>query len=142
MSKPDIHIDLHLVLMRDGCVLMGVRRNTAFAAGQNHVPAGHLEIDETIVDGVIREAMEETGIELRPEDIELAYVMHFHGESDRLSLFFTADRWSGEIENREPHKCAGWEWIPITDLPPNTVPYAKQAITDLVAGKRLGLFGW
>ena len=142
MSKPDIHIDLHLVLMRDGCVLMGVRRNTAFAAGQYHVPAGHLEIDETIVDGVIREAMEETGIELRPEDIELAYVMHFHGESDRLSLFFTADHWSGEIENREPQKCAGWEWIPIADFPPNTVPYAKQAITDLVAGKRLGLFGW
>ena len=142
MSKPDIHIDLHLVLRHDGCILMGERRNTEFAPGQYHVPAGHLEIDETIVDGIIREASEETGIELTPEDIDLALVMHFRGESDRLSLFFTADHWSGEIENREPHKCAGWEWVPITDLPANTVPYAKQAITDLLAGKRLGLFGW
>ena len=125
MSKPDIHIDLHLVLMRDGCVLMGVRRNTEFAPGQYHVPAGHLEIDETIIDGIIREASEETGIELTPEDIDLALVMHVRDESDRLSLFFTADHWSGEIENREPQKCAGWEWVPITDLPANTVPYAK-----------------
>ena len=142
MSKPDIHIDLHLVLLHDGRALLGERRNTQFGAGQYHVPAGHLEINETIIDGIIREASEETGIKLTPEDIELAYVMHFRGKSDRLSLFFTAEHWSGEIENREPHKCAGWEWIPTDDLPANTVPYAKQAITDLLAGKRLGLFGW
>ncbi len=142
MGKPDIHIDLHLVLLRDGWILMGERRNTEFGAGQYHVPAGRLEIDETIIDGIIREASEETGIELTAENIDLAFVMHFRGQSDRLSLFFTADRWSGEIENREPHKCAGWEWIPIADLPANTVPYARQAITDLLTGKRLGLFGW
>ncbi len=142
MSKPDIHVDLHLVLRRDGCILIGERRNTEFAAGQYHVPAGHLENDETILDGIIREASEEIGIKLAPKDVDLAYVMHFRGKSDRLSFFFTADRWSGEIENREPHKCAGWEWIPMTDFPANTVPYAKQAIADLLAGKRLGLFGW
>ena len=28
------------------------------------------------------------------------------------------------------------------DLPGNTVPYARQAIADIVAGRRLGLFGW
>ena len=101
-----------------------------------------MEIDETIIDGIIREAAEETGIELTPEDIDLAYVMHFRGVTDRLSLFFKADLWSGEIENREPDKCAGWEWISIAEYPANTVPYARQAITDLLAGKRLGLFGW
>ena len=91
MSKPDIRIDLHLVLPHDGCALMGERRNTEFGAGQYHVPAGHLEINETIIDGIIRETLEETGIKLIPEDIDLAYVMHFRGKSDRLSLFFTAD---------------------------------------------------
>ena len=142
MGEPDIHIDLHLVLLHDGCILMGVRCNTEFGAGQYHVPAGHLEIDESIIDGIIREASEEMGIKLTAENIELAFVMHFRGESDRLSLFFKAEHWSGEIENREPHKCAGWECIPVTDLPANTVPYARQAITDLLAGMRLGLFGW
>ena len=108
MGMPDVHIDLHLVLLRMGCVLMGKRRNTAFAAGQYHVPAGRLEKHETIIDGIIREAREETGIELAAADIGLPYVMHFRGKSDRLSLFFQANRWSGEIANREPDKCEGW----------------------------------
>ena len=142
MSKPDIHVDVHLVLLREGRILMGERRNTVFASGEFHVPAGRLEADETIVDGLIREAWEETGITILPEDVDLAYVLHFRGKSDRLSMFFTATRWSGEIENREPDKCAGWIWIPVDALPANTVPYARKAIADIVAGKRLGVFGW
>ena len=142
MTRPDVHIDLHLVLLRDGCILMGERRNVAFGSGQYHVPAGHLEADETIIDGIIREAGEETGITLAPGDLDLAYVMHFRGVSDRLSLFFTAKSWRGEIETREPDKCAGWQWLPLATLPANIVPYARQAIADLTSGKRVGLFGW
>ncbi len=142
MQKPDVHIDLHIVLLRDGSVLMGKRLNTSFGAGQYHVPAGHLEVDETIIDGAIREAREETGIELAPDALDLAYVMHFRGDSDRLSLFFIAERWHGEIGNCEPEKCAGWEWIPTDKLRQNTVPYARHAIIDLLAGRRFGLFGW
>jgi hypothetical protein len=43
---------------------------------------------------------------------------------------------------REPDKCAGWQWLPLTALPTNIVPYARQAIADLTSGKRVGLFGW
>ena len=68
--------------------------------------------------------------------------MHFRGASDRLSLFFTAKRWRGEIDAREPDKCAGWQWLPLTALPANIVPYARQAIDDLMSGKRVGVFGW
>ncbi len=142
MTRPNIHVDLHLVLLRDDCVLLGKRRNTGFADGRYHVPAGKLEIDETITDGIIREAREEAGITLSPNDIDLVHLMHLRDGTDRLSLFFTADRWSGEIENREPEKCAGWEWLPVGDLPAETVPYARQAIADIVAGRHLGLFGW
>ena len=142
MTRPDIHVDVHLVLLRDGHVLMGERRNTKFATGQYHVPAGRLEAGESIVDGVIREALEETGISIAAADVGMRYVMHVRENSDRLSLFFTTERWTGEIENREPDKCAGWEWVPVSDMPPNTVPYARQAILDLIAGKQVGLFGW
>ncbi len=142
MRRPDIHIDLHLVLLHDGHILMGRRRNTEFAAGQYHVPAGRLEPDETIADGIIREAMEEAGIAIAPQDLDLVHVLHFRGRTDRLSMFFSANRWTGEIENREPDKCFGWEWLPTDDLPAETVAYARQAIADIVAGRRLGLFGW
>ncbi|MGI9464049.1 MAG: NUDIX hydrolase [Aestuariivirgaceae bacterium] len=142
MAVPDVHIDLHLVLQRDGCVLMGRRLNTTFAAGQYHVPAGRLEVNETIIGGIVREAREETGIDISVDAIDLAYVMHFRGESDRLSLFFTTDEWKGSIENCEPDKCEGWHWIPTDQLPDDTVPYARQAIADILVGKRVGTFGW
>jgi len=140
--KPDVFIDLHLVLIRHSKFLMGERRNTRFGAGQYHVPAGHLEPDESIIDGIIREAREETGITIRAEELDLAHVMHFRGASDRLSLFFTARRWTSDIENRVPGKCAGWHWLPLDDLPANTIPYAKAAIAHIQAGERVGLFGW
>lgn len=142
ITRPDIHIDLHLVLVRDGRLLMGRRRNTTFAAGLYHMPAGGLEADETIVDGIIREAVEEAGITIAPEDLDLVHVLHFRGRTDRISMFFRAARWSGEIENREPDKCFGWEWLPTDDLPSDMVPYARQAIADIIAGRRLGVFGW
>ncbi len=141
-DRPDVRIDLHLVLIRDGRVLMGERRNSQFGNGQYHVPAGHLERNETIIDGMIREAREDTGIVISTADLDLAHVLHFRGQSDRLSLFFTARHWSGAIENREPDKCAGWQWLPLDALPTNTIAYAKQALADIQAGKRLGLFGW
>lgn len=141
-KRPDIHVDLHLVLLRDGRVLLGKRLNTAFGAGHYHVPAGNLEADETIVDGVLREAREETGLTLSNDDVELVYVMHFRGESDRLGLFFVAKRWTGEIRNLEPLKCAGWEWFDTNSLPENLVLYARHALMDILSNRRLGLFGW
>ena len=100
MREPEVFIDLHILFLKDGCVLMGKRLNTVFGAGQYHLPAGRLEADETMVDGAIREAREETGVALTAEALELAYVMHFRGDSDRLSLFFQAEGWRGR--SREP----------------------------------------
>ena len=141
-QKPDISIDLHLVLIKDGRVLMGERRNTPFGAGQYHVPAGHLEPNETIIDGMIREAHEETGIGIAAADLELVHVLHLRGQSDRLSLFFTAQRWTGDIENREPDKCAGWHWFSLDAPPANTVAYARQALDQIAARRTLSVFGW
>lgn len=142
LARPDIYVDLHLVLLKDRSVLLGRRLGLKFGAGLYHVPAGHLEPDETVIDGIIREAREEIGIELHPNDLDLAYMMHYRSDSDRLSLFFRANQWRGSIENLEPDKCAGWEWHATDALPENMVQYARQAITELLTGKRLGLLGW
>ncbi len=144
MSRPrvEIHIDLHTVLLRDGSILLGKRLNTLFGAGQYHVPAGHLEPNETIIDGAIREAREEVGIVIERASLDLAHVMHFRGVSDRLSIFFMTTRWAGEIQNLEPDKCAGWSWWEMENLPTNTVPYARQALANIAAGRSVSIFGW
>ncbi|MFE4455909.1 NUDIX domain-containing protein [Nocardia tengchongensis] len=52
-------VDVHLVLWRNGLVLLAQRANTGFADGCLNLPSGHLEDGESVVEGVIREAHEE-----------------------------------------------------------------------------------
>jgi 8-oxo-dGTP diphosphatase len=57
--------DVHLLLIdRNGQALFGRRQNTGFEDGTWHVPAGHLEAGESVVQALIREAKEE--VDVRP----------------------------------------------------------------------------
>jgi 8-oxo-dGTP diphosphatase len=140
MAKYRLITDLHLIL-RDGAnVLFGLRRNTGFADGLYHLPAGHLEPDETIIAGAAREAKEELGIDIAVADLELVHTLH--QREGRLSLFFEVRGWSGEINNAEPDKCASLAWISCDAFPENLVPYARAALERIQQGHRVSTFGW
>jgi 8-oxo-dGTP diphosphatase len=65
------------------------------------LPCGHLEAGESVVDGVIREAREETGVLIDPGDLVFRHVVHHRnpeGEA-RVGMFFTAARWQGQPAN-------------------------------------------
>ncbi len=49
--------------------LLVVRRGNPPFEGQWALPGGYLEVDEDLAPGAARELQEETGIELRPEDL-------------------------------------------------------------------------
>ncbi|WP_433762259.1 NUDIX domain-containing protein [Nocardia sp. CA-135398] len=71
-AKPQRHKvtgDVHLLLRRRAEVLFGQRQNTGFEDGAWHLPSGHLEADESVVDALIREAREEIGVTIAPEDV-------------------------------------------------------------------------
>ena len=76
-------------------------------------PSGHMEADESVVAGVIREAHEEVGVRLDPADLAFEHVVHHRNPlgQARIGFFFTASRWLGEPANLEPHKCAGLHWV-------------------------------
>jgi 8-oxo-dGTP pyrophosphatase MutT (NUDIX family) len=122
--------------------LLGQRQNTGFEDGRFHVPAGHLEQGETILQSLIREAQEELGITIQPSQAELALVLHQKSTNGRLGVFFLVREWKGEIKNMEPEKCGKLEWFDLERLPANMVAYARQAIQDYLRGERVGYFGW
>jgi len=37
----------------------------------------------------------------------------------------------GKIKNMEPDKWDDLAWLPINKLPPNTIPYIRQAINNI-----------
>ena len=137
-------VDVYVLLRRDGKILLMERANTGYADGQLCPPSGHLEQDESVIDGAIREAREEVGVAIHPEDLDCAHVVHHrnpHGQA-RVGFFFAANRWEGEPENREPHKCASLFWADPDNLPPNTVDYTAAAVSQIQEGRGFSIHGW
>ena len=134
--------DLHLILIDDDRVLLGGRQNTGFADGCYHLPAGHLEAGESVIEALIREAREETGIMISPDAVGFAHVMHNSSGGGRVAFFFTVRQWEGVPRNREPRTCSELRWFPWHALPNNLVDYCRSALDAIADGKPFSLYGW
>ncbi|BDC17752.1 hypothetical protein HS5_06420 [Acidianus sp. HS-5] len=119
-----------------------MRKNTGYRDGCWSVIAGHVEARESASKAMIREAMEEAGIEIRREDISLVHVMHRFENQERVDFFFKCTNWRGEPKIMEPNKAGALEWFEITSLPSNTVPYVRQAIEMMIKGQIYSEYGW
>lgn len=134
--------DVHLLLRRGNEVLFGQRSNTGFADGAWHLPAGHLEADESVVDALIREAEEEIGVTIKPENVRFSHIMHNSSSGGRMAFFFTVRAWEGEVENREPDKCSDLQWFPANALPEHMIDYCREAMEHIAADDVFSVYGW
>ena len=133
---------VHLFLEREGEVLLLRRHNTGYEDGNYSVIAGHLDGGEEVIAAAIREAREEAGITLAPDDLRVVGVMHNRSDAEYIDFFVTAHHWTGEITNAEPEKCAELAWFPRDALPPNVIPYVRQALKNYTRGIWFDSFGW
>jgi 8-oxo-dGTP pyrophosphatase MutT (NUDIX family) len=136
-------VAVHVLLLRDGEVLLLLRANTGYEDGNYSVIAGHVEPGEHIVETAVRESREEAGITIAPDDVRVCGVMHRRAAGERIDFFVAVRRWRGEICNAEPEKCAGLRWSPVSALPSNVVPYVRRAIElGCCQGIWFDAFGW
>ncbi|MGW4240926.1 NUDIX hydrolase [Nocardia sp. NPDC004722] len=145
VAKPPRHKvtgDVHLLLRRGNRVLFGQRQNTGFEDGAWHLPSGHLEADESVVDALIREAEEEVGVEIRPEDVHFAHVMHNSSSGGRMAFFFSVDAWDGDPVNQEPDKCSELDWFSLNALPDHLIAYCRTALDHIAADEQFSVYGW
>jgi len=134
---------VYLVLIQDHKVLMGMRCNTGYEDGKYGLIAGHAEAGESLKHAMIREAYEEAGISIKPEDLTIAHVMHRNGEADeRIDVFMTARVWHNEITNTEPNKCLGWQWLDLKSLPDNVMKYKRVALDNILRENFYSELGW
>ncbi len=128
----------YLVLIRDNKILLLRRFNTGYEDGKYSMIAGHVDRGETFTQCLIREAEEEAGIVLKPEDLKVIHVMQRNSgteeNNERVDVFFVVEKWSGVPKNKEPHKCDDFSWFDLNEIPDNTIPYIRQAI-DCIKNK-------
>lgn len=110
-------VGVAVALVRDGALLLG-RRIGGHGDGLWQTPGGKIDPGETPVEAAVRETYEETGLAI-PDPFEVARQFDDFPEIGMRyeTIFFAAGAVLGEPENAEPEKCAGWEWVPLDDLP-------------------------
>lgn len=134
---------VYLLFIRDNEILLLLRKGTGYMDGYFSLPAGHIDGNEPALADAIREAKEETGIELNSANLELVHTMHRSVEDhERIDLFFKVNHWKGEPTNMELEKCESLEWHSLDRLPANMIPQVEYAIRKAVAGDIYSDYGF
>jgi len=133
----------HLILSNKDNILLSRRYNTGYEDGNYSVVAGHLDGDETFIQAMVREAKEEAGIIINPEDLRVVHIMHRKcTNEERIDFFIKAEHWTGAPKIMEPHKCDDLSWFRIENLPHNVIPYVKHAIDCIKKEEMYSEHGW
>ncbi|HET6924901.1 MAG TPA: NUDIX domain-containing protein [Candidatus Saccharimonadales bacterium] len=126
------------VIMRRGKEVLLIRRAyTGYFDGYYSFPSGHIDGGESAKTAAIREAKEEVGVVIKPEDLRFVHVMHRiaeEGDHERVDFAFETTEWQGEPTNVEPDKCDDVQWFPLDALPDTIVPLAREMLEHVAAG--------
>ncbi|NUP46312.1 MAG: NUDIX hydrolase [Catenulispora sp.] len=127
---PGIPMGVYLIL-RDaaGRLLVGLRSDKVGVSPEMWaVPCGAREFDESAHDALVREAYEELGITVKGlRHVATGDVINSYGPT--TAMYFTAESFDGQVENREPALCRGLAWVePGAPLP---VPFVEHVETIL-----------
>ena len=86
---------------------------------------------------MIREAKEETNLDILKDDLELKFVCNSSQGADRnyVGFYFKAKNYSGEINVNEPDKCTDLTFYEYDNLPDNIIPYIDKVLKMIKNGE-------
>jgi len=105
---------------------------------------GGIEKGETAVLCAIRELEEESGLKIKPKDLEKVAIVDFHNEKSDGSVFicrvhfFKVLNWEGEIKETEDGAMITPTFFDINNLPlDKMMPADKEFMPQILNGKKL-----
>lgn len=120
---------VYLILRQRNKVLLMKRAGSGYMDGFYSLPAGHLEVGETLRMAMVREAKEEINIEIDPSDLELELTLHRNSEcGEYIDVFFSVCDYKNEIRINEPDKCHDLGFFELRNFSGKVIPYIKEAL--------------
>jgi 8-oxo-dGTP diphosphatase len=140
--KPRVGVGM-MILNNKGEVLLGKRiddpiKGTSDLNGEGcwTMPGGKLEFGETLLDGIMREVLEETGIKIDKEKTKLISItdevrpgVHY------VTAGFLCKDFTGEPKVTEPEEITEWKWYNLDNLPENVFLPSAKIIKNFLSGK-------
>lgn len=141
-SRAGANVNAYLILKQNNNVLLSLRQNTGYADGFYGLVSGHVEDGESATTAIIREAYEEAGIELTPNQLKVTHIIHRKTNRLNVDIFFECEAWRGRLNNQEPEKCGGLDFYPMNALPINTMDYIADSLRAVVNKEFYSEHGW
>jgi 8-oxo-dGTP pyrophosphatase MutT (NUDIX family) len=128
-NRFSLYSAVYLILVKDEKVLLLRRFQTGWEDGKYTLISGHLDGNESVASATSREALEEAGIVVDPNDLEVVHTMHQIGnENEYIDFYLVPKNWEGVPSNVEVDKCDDMQWFALDDLPDNLLPVVRVAL--------------
>ncbi len=127
---------VRLLVEQDGQLLF--LRQTKKNGGRFSLIGGNVEDREFAREALAREALEEAGIHVHPETLQLVHVLHRHKlkkNETLLVLYFRTERFHGEPLSQEPKKFRDVRWFPIQLLPAEVSKATRHVLEAIQRGE-------
>lgn len=135
-----------LILRKGKDVLLIRRYNTGYDDGLYSCAGGGVDGNESITQAIIREANEELGIKLKPENLKVVHALHINRidqpGNEYIHFFVETNKWEGDLKIMEPNKCDNINWFSIDTLPENIMPSVKHVIEAIDKNLFYSELGW
>ena len=135
MKEKHIGAGCGVIILNDkGQMLMGRRNENELTAdsemheeGTWTLPGGNIEYGEKFYEAGIREAKEETNLDI--SDLEVICVQtDLNEHAHYISVGMVAKKYSGEVKTMEPGEITTWQWFDLDKLPKKIFSASKKTI--------------
>lgn len=113
------------------------RFQTGYLDGHYDCPAGKIDEGEFPSVAAVREAKEEAGITVDPENLEFFHsYMNLTDNKPWFGIFYRTRVWQGIPEIVEPHKCDEASFYSLDKLP-NVIPQVRDALKVILTASTI-----